>query len=176
MRKLGYSVRPAAADDVEQVARIEAECISPPWTNGAFASEINKKTTHFWVVTDDESDTEVMAYVVFSFPAEQAHIQTFAVKADRRQQGVGKYLLRQIIGFVMRKQGESIVLEVRKSNAAAVQLYQGLGFIVLHTMARFYPGGEDGYSMIYRTAQSRLTGDPDTDFENDGSEPPKNLN
>jgi ribosomal-protein-alanine N-acetyltransferase len=164
---LDYSPRPAVEEDLDQIVEIEQRSLRPPWSKESFRAELDKRTARFWVITDNETDAKIMAYIVFSMPAEQAHIQTFAVKPELKRQGLGKYLLRQVIAFVMRKQGESIVLEVRKGNAAAVQLYQSLGFIVLHTMPRFYPDGEDGYSMIFRVQRDRLTGDTDQDFEDD---------
>jgi ribosomal-protein-alanine N-acetyltransferase len=89
-------------------------------------------------------------------------------------------LLRRLIQYVMRKGGESVVLEVRKGNATAVGLYQGLGFVILHTVPKFYPDGEDAYSMLFKLDRSILTGDPEVDFDLDnGDTPPggrQNLN
>ncbi len=167
MRKLKYSPRPATEEDLDQVVAIERASIVPPWTRAAFAAELTKPSGKFWVLTDDETDKKVMAYAVFSFPAEQAHLVTFAVHPEERRKGLGLYLLRRLIQYVMRKQGDSIVLEVRKSNTAAVQLYQGLGFIVIHTIPKFYPDGEDAFSMIYKTERDRLTGDVEVDFDSD---------
>ena len=141
--------------------------MSPPWTRAAFAAELDKKTGRFWVLTDNETDQIVVAYAVFSFPAEQAHLLTFAVHPDYRRQGLGEYMLRRLIHYVMRKNGESIVLEVRKGNAPAVQLYQSLGFVVIHTIPKFYPDGEDAYSMIFKIERNRLSGDPEVDFDSD---------
>lgn len=164
---MSYSVRPACDDDIEPVAQIEAKTIRPPWSKESFHAELNKKGAHFWVVTDDETDTQVMAYAVFSFPSEQAHLQTFAVDPKLQRRGLATYLLRQMINFVIRHQGESIVLEVRKGNLPALKLYQSLGFIVIHSIKNFYPDGEDAYSMIYKTERNKLTGDPDVDFDSD---------
>jgi ribosomal-protein-alanine N-acetyltransferase len=172
MRKFPYSTRPATDDDLEQVAEIEKRSIQPPWTRAAFAAEINKPTGRFWVLTDDETDSRVVAYAVFNFPADQAHLVTFAVHPDFRRQGLGVYLIRRLIAYVMRKGGTSVVLEVRKGNAAAVQLYQSLGFVVIHTVPKFYPDGEDAFSMIYKTDRDRLTGDPDVDFDSDNGDTP----
>jgi [ribosomal protein S18]-alanine N-acetyltransferase len=168
---MSYSPRPATIDDLEQVAEIEKKSIRPPWSREAFAAELDKSTSQFWVVTDDETDEKVLAYGVLSFPAEQAHLVTFAVHPQFRRQGLGAYLLRQLINFVSRKKGESIVLEVRKSNSAAIQLYQALGFVVIHAMPRFYPDGEDAFSMIYKTDRNKPTGDAEVDFEGDPEEP-----
>jgi ribosomal-protein-alanine N-acetyltransferase len=167
VKKLPYSPRPATDEDLDQVVEIENVSIRPPWTRAAFAAELDKKTSRFWVITDDETDRKVLAYAVFSFPAEQAHLLTFAVHPDFRRQGLALYLLRRLIQYVMRKDGDSIVLEVRKSNALAVQLYQSLGFLVIHTIPRFYPDGEDAFSMIYKTERSNLSGDPEVDFDNE---------
>lgn len=167
MRKLHYSTRPATEDDLDQVVEIEQKSITPPWTRAAFAAELDKKTSRFWVITDDETDQKVMAYAVFSFPAEQAHIVTFAVSPQFRRAGIGLYLLRRLIHYVMRKNGESIVLEVRKGNTAAVHLYQSLGFMVIHTMPRFYPDGEDAYSMVFKVDRGAGMSDAEVDFDND---------
>jgi ribosomal-protein-alanine N-acetyltransferase len=180
MKKFPYSARPASTDDLDKVTEIEKVSITPPWTRAAFAAELDKKHGRFWVLTDDETDEKVVAYAVFSFPAEQAHLVTFAVHPDFRRQGLGMYLLRRLIQYVMRKGGESVVLEVRKGNATAVGLYQGLGFVILHTVPKFYPDGEDAYSMLFKLDRSILTGDPEVDFDLDnGDTPPggrQNLN
>jgi len=180
MKKFPYSPRPASVDDLDQVAEIEKRSIVPPWTRAAFAAELDKKHGKFWVLTDDDTDDTVVAYAVFSFPAEQAHLVTFAVHPDFRRQGLGLYLLRRLIHYVLRKGGESVVLEVRKGNATAVGLYQSLGFVVLHTIPKFYPDGEDAYSMLYKADRNRLTGDAEVDFDTDnGDTPPggkQNLN
>lgn len=179
MRRLPYSPRPATEADLSQVAAIEAKTIRPPWSEDAFRQELDKPHSHFWVVTDDETDEKVAAYGVFSFPAEQAHLVTFAVDPQFHRQGLALYLLRHIIGFVMRQNGESVILEVRKGNEAAVKLYQKVGFLVIRTLPKFYPDGEDAYVMLYKTEQNKLSGDPDVDFDRDpepGTDGRQNFN
>jgi ribosomal-protein-alanine acetyltransferase len=163
--RIKVSPRPATEEDLEKVAGIEKALIQPPWNLDAFRAEIGKKHSEFWVLTDDETDSKIFAYIVFSFPAEQAHIQTFAVNPEYSRQGHGKHMLRFVISYVMRNNGESIALEVRKSNKAAVQLYQDTGFIIIHTVKNSYPDGEDAYSMIYKTDRKKLTGESDEDFD-----------
>lgn len=157
--------RPATDDDLEKVTQIEAKSIVPPWKKEEFAAELGKPHAHFWVLTDEETDQNIIGYIVFHFPAEQAHLITYAIDPDFRRKGWGKILLRQMISFVMRKGGESLILEVRKGNTAAVQLYQGLGFVVIRTLPKFYPDGEDAFVMLYKTEQKRLMGDPDFDSD-----------
>jgi ribosomal-protein-alanine N-acetyltransferase len=178
MKLLPYSTRPASEDDLVQVAKIEAEANQPPWKETSFRAELDKRSSHFWVITDNETDSQVLAYAVFSLPAEQAHIQTIAVHPDHRRKGIAAYLVRQILSFAMRNDAESAILEVRKGNAAAVHLYQSVGFVVIRTIPAFYVHGsdtEDGFVMVYKTDSEKLTGDPDVDFESDG-DGKQNLN
>ncbi len=164
---MGFSPRPATEDDLDQIVAIDKTANSPPWSRPAFQSELEKKQTHFWVVTEDEDDDQILAYAVVAAPAEQAHLQTFAVHPSQRRRGLGSYLMRQLIAFLMRQKVDSLVLEVRRGNAAAIQLYQSLGFVVIHTMKSFYPDGEDAFSMIYLMERNKLSGDPDVDFDAD---------
>ncbi len=167
MRRLNYSLRPAAEDDIPQVVEIEARSNRPAWSAQAFQNELVKPHAHFWVVTDNETDSKVLAYTVFALPADQAHIQTVAVHPEHRRHQLGTHLVRQIISFAMRQEAESLILEVRKGNEPAVKLYQNMGFVVIRTVPKFYPDGEDAYVMVYKTEREKLTGDPDVDFDTD---------
>jgi ribosomal-protein-alanine N-acetyltransferase len=44
---------------------------------------------------------------------------------------------------------ESVSLEVRTSNTAAITLYEKFGFVVAGRRAAYYPNGEDALLMIY---------------------------
>jgi ribosomal-protein-alanine N-acetyltransferase len=166
MKKRAYSVRPGTEDDLSQVAAIEEKTIRPPWHRQQFQAELEKKFSHFWVVTDDQTDEKVYAYVVFSFPADQAHVQTIAVDPEQQRQGLASYLMRKLIQYVMGKRGESIILEVRVGNTAAIQFYQKMGFIILRTLKKFYPEGQDGYVMLYKVERTKIAQDGDESLEN----------
>jgi len=176
MKRVEFSPRPATEADLDQVAEIERQSIAPPWTRSAFAAELEKKHSRFWVLTDNATDEKVLAYSVLSFPGEQAHLLTFAVHPEQRRKGLGIYLLRRLIAYVQRRGGESVVLEVRRSNAPALQLYQSLGFIITHTITRLYPDGEDGYSLLYKISRDEPTGDAIVDFDSDSGAPSGNQN
>ncbi|RYZ95200.1 MAG: ribosomal-protein-alanine N-acetyltransferase, partial [Proteobacteria bacterium] len=158
MKKLPYSVRPAAEEDLFQVVDIEARSNRPAWAIEAFRAELNKPHAHFWVVTDNETDSQVLAYAVFALPADQAHVQTVAVRPDHRRQGLAQHLLRKVISFAMKNEADSLILELRKGNEAAMKLYQSVGFDVIRTQDSFYPDGEGAYVMVYKTEREKLSG------------------
>ena len=41
-----------------------------------------------------------------------------------------------------------VLLEVRRSNAAAIALYRALGFFAMGVRARYYPDDEDAVEMV----------------------------
>jgi ribosomal-protein-alanine N-acetyltransferase len=43
--------------------------------------------------------------------------------------------------------GHRVLLEVARGNAAAVALYESLGFRVVNVRPRYYPSGEDALEM-----------------------------
>ena len=167
MRRLAYSPRPATEEDLAQVVEIEARSNRPAWSAEAFRHELAKEFAHFWVITDNETDSRVLAYVVFALPADQAHIQTVAVHPDERRQGIAGILLRQVISYAMRAEAESLILEVRRGNEAGVKLYQSLGFVIIRTNPKFYPDGEDAYVMVLKPKPDAITADPDESLDDD---------
>lgn len=143
-----FTPRPASEDDLEQVARIEKVSNRPPWSAESFRQELSKKTSLFWVLSDDDTDEEVIGYAVCSLAGDQLHLQTMAIKNTHQYQGFGRKLLSMLFAFAIKKGARVGVLEVRKSNAIALQLYQNLGFIVVRVQPGMYPDGEEGYSML----------------------------
>jgi ribosomal-protein-alanine N-acetyltransferase len=61
--------------------------------------------------------------------------------------GLAKEMVRKAISETHRKDLKKLVLDVRKSNEAAIQLYQSLGFSISHVRKSFYSNGEDAYQM-----------------------------
>jgi ribosomal-protein-alanine N-acetyltransferase len=82
---------------------------------------------------------------VWMFP-DEAHIVTIAVRESHRRRGIGEMLLIAAIDLA-REKGQSIVtLEVRVSNAAAIQLYEKYGFEEAGLRPRYYSDNrEDAY-------------------------------
>ena len=77
----------------------------------------------------------------------QGHVVSLGVLAEYRRMGVGRLLM---CSSICRLRGivDSIVLEVRVSNEAAINLYRSLGFRIHHTIPGYYSDGESAYFMI----------------------------
>ena len=75
-------------------------------------------------------------------------IVTLGVDPGWRRQGIGERLMRECEA---RADLPVIRLQVRKSNAPAIKLYQKLDYAIIGDLPRYYPN-EDGYLLEKRRA------------------------
>jgi ribosomal-protein-alanine N-acetyltransferase len=113
------------------------------------------------VLTDDDTDSQVFGYIVFWQLLDEAQILNVAVRLDSRGLGYGDRLVREVIRSSIKKNLKKVVLDVRKSNLAAIHLYQKIGFLTARIQKQFYSNGEDGFAM-----ELSLTGEDVAKFLN----------
>lgn len=142
-----FSLRPMTADDLPQVLAIENRVHAAPWDDIGFKAEWQKPYSVSWVLTDDETDAQVVAYVVFWTMAEAFEVLNVVVSLEHRGAGFAKKMLRQVATEAIRGGVKRLILDVRKSNLPAVALYQRCGFSITQVRKGFYSNGEDAYHM-----------------------------
>jgi len=136
IRRLSYA-------DLPQVIAVERRAFPTPWSLAMFVLELSKSSG---VSLAALVDGRVVGYVVCSRYADVWHVMNVAVDPDRRRRGIGRALLEQLLAEV----GEhaSLTLEVRRTNIAAMKLYEDLGFRPAGIRRRYYQdNGEDALVM-----------------------------
>jgi len=78
---------------------------------------------------------------------EEAHIVTLAVREGQRRRGLGELLLIVAIEVAVAHGQQVMTLEVRRSNEAAVSLYEKYGFTRAGVRSRYYDNREDALIM-----------------------------
>jgi ribosomal-protein-alanine N-acetyltransferase len=142
-----YSLRPATSDDIPAILDVERRVHIAPWGDENFRFELTKPYSQFLVLTDDETDEKVAGYIIFWMLFEECQILNVVVDEPFRGQGMAKKMVRQAAQSAMQKGVKKVNLEVRKSNASAIQLYQGQRFVITQVRRNFYSNGEDAYQM-----------------------------
>ena len=142
-----HSIRPASEDDAQKIAAVESRVHKAPWSADSVLAELKKSHAHVWVVTDDETDEEVYAYIVFVDQEDAYEILNVAVDLPHRGTGLGQTLVRKVVSEAIRAGRKRVILNVRKSNTGALELYQKQNFTVRHVRKAFYSDGEDAYEM-----------------------------
>lgn len=124
-------IRKMTKKDVEGVWNIEKECFSQPWTLEDFYGELeNVYGLTLIAVRDDE----VAGFLNARNVCGEIYINNIGVSQKFRRKGIGKKLLCEL----EKADCEFITLEVRKSNLAAIRLYEGCGYEKVGERKNFY--------------------------------------
>lgn len=140
------SIRFASIDDIEALHRLQCSSNPAPWTLDQWRVELEQGISEIFVLTDDETDSEMHGYIVIRL-LEGIHIVDVAVDPSSRGLGFGLRLVRAAVRRGLRGQFPDVWLEVRSTNDAAVQLYQKVGFTIRSKHPGYYSNGDDAYRM-----------------------------
>lgn len=122
-----YEIVPMDRSHIPQIAALEKECFSMPWTENMLEDALFDPQASFIVAQDSEEEGNVLGYAGLHAVLDEGYIDNIAVVPDARRHGVADALLDVFCRF-----GEVnlafLTLEVRKSNTAAIALYEKHGF------------------------------------------------
>ena len=141
------SVRRAADGDVDRIVTISALCFSNPWQREAFIADIARSWTRLLVVTDSE---HVVGFVHYWLVAGEVQVMNVATDPTHRRRGLGRALVASMLDDARENRCETVLLEVRAANHAAIALYASFGFAQTGVRERYYDDGEDAVLMAAR--------------------------
>ncbi len=124
---------------IKEIARLEKECFSTPWSEQTI-EDAYKTGTRFFVA---EKGNSVLGYVGISAILDEGYITNIAVFPEARQQGVASALLNSLFEFAKENSLSFISLEVRESNNAAISLYNKFGFKTEGKRKSFYSSPQE---------------------------------
>lgn len=131
-------------EDLTEIARLEEECFSDPWTNRMLADSFLSDSFFGSLL---EEGGGVTAYGGMHFAGDEAEIELIATAEMYRRCGRGSRVLDDLIDEARNRGIKSVWLEVRVSNAAAQLMYLKKGFRGAYARTRYYPDGEDAIVM-----------------------------
>jgi [ribosomal protein S18]-alanine N-acetyltransferase len=132
-------LRPATADDVPAVARLEADLFGvDAWSADGVREELtgDRRTA---LVADQ--DGRVVGYVVTMDSGDVVDLQRVAVHPAHRRRGLARELLASA------GTGSRMLLEVASGNEPALAFYAAEGFTEIHRRRRYYRDGVDAVVM-----------------------------
>lgn len=120
--------------DIPSLVAIENASFSSPWTAENF-EDIDKDISHFLVA---KKDGETVGYIGFYAVLDEGYTNNIAVLPRFRRQGVADALMRAALDRAEELSLAFLSLEVRKSNEAAIALYNKYGFETVGERKHFY--------------------------------------
>ena len=118
-------IAPMRQTDLKDLAALEQTCFSVPWSENALREELKNEAAHFFVA---KRCGECAGYIGLHIAADEAYIANLAVSPNLRRRGIATELLKKAENCCREKGCAFLSLEVRRSNAPAIALYEKEGF------------------------------------------------
>lgn len=131
----GLHVRPMNKQDISAVMSIENESYEHPWTESIMTDCLRVGYMCFVV----EVDSDVVGHLIMSEAVGEAHLLNICVSPRWQGRGIGKLLLKWAISVAGKVSADTLFLEVRVSNKAALHMYDMAGFNEIGLRRNYYP-------------------------------------
>ena len=119
------TIESMTVDDIAQVAEIERQIFSIPWSEKAFRDSMESDNTIYIVAKENDN---VAGYAGMYLSFEEGNITNVAVNPLSRRKGIGEKIVRDILNTAYEKGVRDVFLEVRETNSVAIALYEKIGF------------------------------------------------
>ena len=140
-----YIIVPMDRGHIPQIAALERECFSTPWSENMLSDALFDPKASFIVAEDGEGG--VLGYAGLQVVLDEGYIDNIAVEEAARRHGVGDALLDVFCRF-----GQAhlsfLTLEVRASNQKAIALYEQMGYEKEGVRPGFYDSPKED-ALIY---------------------------
>lgn len=111
--------------DVSNIADIEKENFSIPWSEASLLKEVNNENSLFVVA---EFEGNIAGYAGMYLIGTEGDITNVVVSHIYRRNGIASAIIEYIVEYAKSFGITDITLEVRVGNTAAIKLYEKYGF------------------------------------------------
>ncbi len=133
---------PAERASLDAIARITDSDVS-------FEKELARAWARIWVARIRPDDANPIGFLLAWAVADELHLINLAVHPEHRRLGAGRALLNTLIQHASAEHVRLVLLEVRRSNRAAIHLYRAHGFTAMGIRRRYYAdNAEDAIEMM----------------------------
>ncbi len=142
VRRLTYA-------DLPQVVAIERRAFTSPWSLAMFVLELSKPSGICLAAEVGPGRSSSGGYLICSRYDTVWHVMNVAVDPTLRRRGIATALIERLLDRV--EPDAQLTLEVRRSNAGAITLYEGFGFRSAGVRRRYYQDNGEDAIVMWRT-------------------------
>ena len=161
-RASSVEIRSLAYPDLPEVLAIERRVFPTPWSLAMFVLELSKQTGICLAACErgidggagPNGDERLAGYLICSRYDTVWHVMNVAVDLRCQRLGLASRLLAELYARVDDEQAR-FTLEVRRSNAVAIHLYEREGFRAAGTRRRYYQDNGEDALVMWRTPATR---------------------
>jgi ribosomal-protein-alanine N-acetyltransferase len=126
---------PMEEKHIPQIALLEKECFSCPWSEESFYECLDNERFYFVGLFEEN---ELVGYGSLLTVFDEGDVANIAVRSDKRGQGLGRTVLTALEEEAKNRGVVYLHLEVRESNAPARHLYESFGFTIDGIRRNYY--------------------------------------
>ena len=142
-------IRRLSFADLPQVVAIERRAFTTPWSLAMFVLELSKPSG---ICLAALRSGRIVGYLVCSRYDVVWHLMNVAVDVRLRREGVARALMEHLFQTADRP-GEQYTLEVRTSNAPAIELYERFEFKAAGRRPGYYHDNREDAVIMWRTVE-----------------------
>ena len=144
VRRLTYA-------DLPQVVAIERRAFTSPWSLAMFVLELSKPSGICLAAEIPAAgrELELSGYLICSRYDTVWHVMNVAVDITQRRRGIATAMILALLDRV--GPDPQLTLEVRRSNAGAITLYESFGFRSAGVRRRYYQDNGEDAIVMWRT-------------------------
>ena len=144
-------LRRLALADLLAIEEIERRSYPTPWSRSMFAGELAKPSSICLGAYDvDGEDGKLCGYLIVSRYVDAWHVMNIATDAEHRGRGIATMLLERLFELTADDARHGYTLEVRVSNAAAIALYERLGFTARGLRRGYYTDNREDALIMWK--------------------------
>jgi ribosomal-protein-alanine N-acetyltransferase len=134
---MSATLRQAVPADAALMARLHGQCFTDAWGEVSFRNFLERENC-LACLAASSSISSPQAFVLVQIAASECEILSLGVLPTARRSGLARALVRQAAIEAASRGAAQMFLEVADDNAAAIALYQGLGFTVFGSRRNYY--------------------------------------
>lgn len=128
-------IRYMTLNDLDVITEIASGCFLAPWGRADF--EFSVKSGHDTGLVA-ELGGRVVGFCIIRCSSPQADVIDVAVIPEARKQGIATIMVEHLLEEGRKRGVSDFMLEVRKSNAPAIRLYENVGFKTIGIRKKYY--------------------------------------
>lgn len=144
---MNIKIRELCKEDTGILAEIESRAFSMPWSKDDFDNLLKHDYCFYLVALADE---EIAGCCGYTESCGEATIDNVVVAEQYCGKGIAQKMLGELIRRGMERQIHAFTLEVRVSNAAAIHVYEKLGFVSAGIRPKFYEKPMEDAMIMWR--------------------------
>jgi len=140
-----FTLREVQPGDARELSAAEVACFEDPWPESYFLTELFASGRFHRVLVDAHGS--LAAYLFTAWKYLDLHILKVATLPVFRRHGLGHRLMVTAEEHATQMVGETLTLEVRMNNGAAIAMYESMSYEHIGIRPEYYADGSDALVM-----------------------------